>query len=78
MRKAIGFHSRRRAASKSSRLVNVLVGELRQIITGGLRPVIVLLSHSPKHILICGIEAGKYAIWRNFMIMIILDLFIEL
>ena len=67
MRKAIGFSSRRLAASKSSRLANVLVRKLRQIIAGGLRPAIGLLSHPPKHILMEVIGAGKYAIWRNYM-----------
>ena len=52
LRKAIASRSRRRAASRSSRLANVLVGELVQVITGGLRLAIVLLSHSPKHILL--------------------------
>ena len=69
---------RRLAASESSHLAKVLVGKLRQIIAGGLRPAIGLLSHSPKHILIGVMEAGKYEIWRNSMIAIILDLFIEL
>ena len=50
MRKAIGFSSRRLAASKSSRLANVLVRKLRQI-TGGLRVAVVVLSHSLKHFL---------------------------
>lgn len=78
MRKAIGFSSRRLAASESSRLANVLVGESRQIITGGLLPALILMSHSPEHILLVVMEAGKYAIWRNSIIMLILDLFIEL
>lgn len=77
MKKAIGFSSRRRAASESSRLVKVLVGKLRQITKGVLPPAIGVMSHSHKHILIGVIEAGEYENWRNFMI-IILDLFIEL
>ncbi len=51
MRKAIGFSSRRLAASKSSQLANVLVGKLRQIITGVL-VVAVVLFHSLKHFLV--------------------------
>jgi len=77
LKKAIGFSSRRRAASESSRLVKVLVGKLRQITKGVLPPAIGVMSHSHKHILIGVIEAGEYENWRNFMI-IILDLFIEL
>ena len=69
MRKAIGFSSRRLAASESSRITKVLVGKLRQIIKGGIKPVIGLMSHSHKHILIVVMEAGKYAIWRNYMTM---------
>ena len=67
MRKAIAFSSRRWAASESSRLANVLVGKLRQIIKGGPQPAVVVLSHSPKHIEVVVIGAGKYEIWRNFM-----------
>lgn len=78
MRKAIAFSSRRRAASESSRRVKVLVGKLRQITKGGLKPAIGLMSHSPKHILIVVMGAGKYETWRNIMKMIILYLLIEL
>ena len=78
MRKAIGFSSRRLAASKSSRLVKVLVGKLRQITKGVLPPAIGVMSHSHKHILIGVMGAGEYENWRNVMKMIILDLFIEL
>ncbi len=78
MRKAIGFSSRWRAASKSSRMTKVLVGKLRQITEGELRPANEVLSHSHRHILLGVMEAGKFEIWRNYMIRIILDLFIEL
>ena len=78
MRKAIAFSSRRRVASESSHIAKVLMGKLRQIITGGLKPAIGLMSHSHKHILIVVMGAGKYETWRNIMKMIILDLFIEL
>ena len=74
----MAFSSRRLAASESSQLANVLMGKLRQIITGGLKPAIGLMSHSHKHILIVVMGAGKYETWRNIMKMIILDLFIEL
>jgi hypothetical protein len=76
LRKASAFRSRRRAASKSSRLADMLVVGLRQIITGGLRPAVVLLSHSSKHIVMCAKEAGKYEVWRS--VMVILDLLVEL
>jgi hypothetical protein len=58
MRKAIAFRSRWRAASESSQLANVLVVELRQIITGGLRPAVGLLSPSLKHIVLGVMVAG--------------------
>lgn len=77
MKKAIGFSSRWRAASKSSRLAKVLVGKLRQITKGVLPPAIGVMSHSHKDILIGVMEAGEYENWRNAMKMIILDLFIE-
>ena len=78
MKRAIGFSSRRRAASESSRRVKVLVGKLRQITKGVLPPAIGMVSHSHKHILIVVMGAGEYENWRSFMKMIILDLFIEL
>lgn len=78
MRKAIAFSSRRRGASESSHIAKVLMGKLRQIITGGLKPAIGLMSHSHKHILIVVMGAGKHETWRNIMKMIILDLLIEL
>lgn len=58
MRKAIAFGSRRQAASESSQLANVLVVELRQIITGGLRPAVGLMSPSLKHIVLVSMVAG--------------------
>ena len=58
MRKAETFWSRRQAASESSQLVNVLVVELRQIITGVLRPALGLLSPSLKHIVLGVMVAG--------------------
>ena len=59
MRRAIAFGSRRRAASESSRLANVLVGEVRQIVTGGLRPAMVLVSQSCKYLVLGVVEAGN-------------------
>jgi len=47
----MAFSSRRWAASESSQLANVLVGKLRQIITGVL-VVVVVLSYSLKHFLV--------------------------
>jgi hypothetical protein len=58
LRKAIAFSSRRLAASKSSQLANVLVVELRQIITGGLQPAVGLLSPFLKHIVLGVMVAG--------------------
>ena len=79
MRKAIAFSSRRLARAKARSSQTCSVGrELRQIIRGGSRPVIVVVSHSPKYIVMSVMGAVKYAIWRNFMITIILDLLIEL
>ena len=78
MREAIGFSSRWRAASRSSRLTKVLVGKLRQITEGELRPASKVLSHYHRHILLGVMEAGKFEIWRNYMLRIILDLLIEL
>jgi len=46
--------------------------------TGALLPANEVLSHSHRHILLGVMEAGKYETWRNSMIAIILDLFIEL
>ena len=77
MRKAIAFSWRRRARSESSPFANVLVGKLRQIAKGELRPASEVVSHSDRHILLGVMEAGKYESWRKFM-MTILDLFIEL
>jgi hypothetical protein len=59
LKKAIDFSSRRRAASKSSQLANLLVGEgLRQILVGGLQPAMGLMSPSLKHIVLGVVLAG--------------------
>ena len=59
MRKAIAFRSRRRAASKSSQLANLLAGKgVRQILVGGLRPAMGLMSPSLKHIVLGVVLAG--------------------
>ena len=59
MRKAITFWSRRRAASKSSQLANLLVGRgMRQILVGGLRPAVGLMSPSLEHIVLSVMVAG--------------------
>ena len=63
MRRAIASSWRRLAASESSRLAKVLVGELRQIATGGLQPAIGVQSHPFRHVLLSAMEAGRYAIW---------------
>jgi hypothetical protein len=59
LRKAIAFRSRRRAASKSSQLANLLVGRgMRQILVGGLRPAVGLMSPPLKHIVLGVMVAG--------------------
>lgn len=53
MRKAVAFRSRRRAASKSSQLVKMLGGcQSRQIIGGEVRPAMMLVPLSLRHVLV--------------------------
>jgi hypothetical protein len=53
LRKAIAFRSRRRAASKSSQLVKMPGGcQSRQITGGEVRPAMMLVPLSPRHILV--------------------------